>query len=58
MSNFLQVAGPSGQMTWIRGGPECLDAKNIEKAIDNRFSLLAFTFFLCFLLFFLDGGQC
>ncbi|KMT10985.1 hypothetical protein BVRB_5g112110 isoform D [Beta vulgaris subsp. vulgaris] len=30
-----KVAGPSGQMTWIPGGPECLDAKNIEKAIDN-----------------------
>jgi len=33
---FLQVAGPSGQMTWIRGGPQCLDAKNIAEAIDNR----------------------
>ncbi|XP_021730871.1 uncharacterized protein LOC110697799 [Chenopodium quinoa] len=30
-----KVAGPSGQMTWIRGGPECLDAKNITEAIDN-----------------------
>ncbi|CAO2839670.1 unnamed protein product [Amaranthus hypochondriacus] len=30
-----KVAGPSGQMTWIRGGPECLDAKNIAEAIDN-----------------------
>lgn len=31
-----QVAGPSGQMTWIRGGPKCLDADNITEAIDNR----------------------
>ncbi|KAL2900498.1 Protein tas, partial [Bienertia sinuspersici] len=30
-----KVTGPSGQMTWIRGGPECLDAKNISEAIDN-----------------------
>ncbi|XP_015575614.2 protein tas-like isoform X2 [Ricinus communis] len=30
-----KVAGPSGQMTWIRGGPESLDAKNITEAIDN-----------------------
>ncbi|XP_027345069.1 uncharacterized protein LOC113857412 [Abrus precatorius] len=30
-----KVAGPSGQMTWIRGGPKCLDATNITEAIDN-----------------------
>ncbi|KAG5025258.1 hypothetical protein JHK82_021164 [Glycine max] len=30
-----KVAGPSGQMTWIRGGPKCLDAANITEAIDN-----------------------
>ncbi|PON78470.1 Niemann-Pick C type protein [Trema orientale] len=30
-----KVAGPSGQMTWIRGGPKCLDARNIREAIDN-----------------------
>ncbi|KAF4357681.1 hypothetical protein F8388_007217 [Cannabis sativa] len=30
-----KVAGPSGQMTWIRGGPLCLDATNITEAIDN-----------------------
>ncbi|XP_042987840.1 protein tas-like isoform X5 [Carya illinoinensis] len=30
-----KVTGPSGQMTWIRGGPMCLDAWNITKAIDN-----------------------
>ncbi|XP_022155635.1 uncharacterized protein LOC111022719 isoform X2 [Momordica charantia] len=29
-----KVAGPSGEMTWIRGGPKCLDAKNIIEAID------------------------
>ncbi|RYQ90989.1 hypothetical protein Ahy_B09g096882 isoform B [Arachis hypogaea] len=33
--NFVQVAGPSGQMTWIRGGPKCLDGSNIIEAIDN-----------------------
>ncbi|CAN1235872.1 Protein tas [Linum perenne] len=32
-----KVAGPSGQMTWIRGGPSCLDAKNITDAIDSRY---------------------
>ncbi|KAI6674698.1 hypothetical protein NL676_002604 [Syzygium grande] len=30
-----KVSGPSGQMTWIRDGPMCLDAWNISKAIDN-----------------------
>ncbi|KAK9678048.1 hypothetical protein RND81_11G184600 [Saponaria officinalis] len=30
-----KVAGPSGQMTWIRGGPECLDEMNIAEAIDK-----------------------
>ncbi|KAL5053678.1 hypothetical protein RYX36_034360 [Vicia faba] len=30
-----KVAGPSGQMTWIRGGPKSLDATNIIQAIDN-----------------------
>ncbi|KAK4263326.1 hypothetical protein QN277_028756 [Acacia crassicarpa] len=30
-----KVSGPSGQMTWIRGGPKCLDARNISEAIDN-----------------------
>ncbi|XP_020216103.1 uncharacterized protein LOC109799863 isoform X2 [Cajanus cajan] len=30
-----KVAGPSAQMTWIRGGPTCLDAANITQAIDN-----------------------
>ncbi|WCJ21443.1 Voltage-gated potassium channel subunit beta-1 [Euphorbia peplus] len=30
-----KATGPSGQMTWIRGGPNCLDAKNITQAIDN-----------------------
>lgn len=30
-----KVAGPSGQMTWIRGGPACLDATNIRDAIDG-----------------------
>ena len=36
----LKVSGPSGQMTWIRGGPLCMDAKNIKEALDGRlFSL-------------------
>ncbi|XP_078441022.1 uncharacterized protein LOC144711001 [Wolffia australiana] len=30
-----KITGPSGQMTWIRGGPVCLDAKNILEAIDS-----------------------
>ncbi|XP_030532799.2 protein tas-like isoform X2 [Rhodamnia argentea] len=31
----MKVSGPSGQMTWIRDGPKCLDAWNISEAIDN-----------------------
>lgn len=34
-----QVAGPSGQMTWIRGGPASLDSRNIAEAIDGRWSI-------------------
>ena len=34
---LMQVTGPSGQMTWIRDGPKCLDARNIADAIDSRF---------------------
>ena len=30
-----KVAGPSGQMTWIRGGPAKVDAANIAAAIDG-----------------------
>ncbi|KIZ07247.1 Protein tas [Monoraphidium neglectum] len=30
-----KVAGPSGQMTWIRGGPASLDARNISEALDG-----------------------
>ncbi|XP_021993361.1 protein tas isoform X1 [Helianthus annuus] len=30
-----KVSGPSGQMTWIRGGPTSLDSRNIKEAIDN-----------------------
>lgn len=30
-----KVSGPSGQMTWIRGGPESLNARNITEAIDK-----------------------
>ncbi|XP_043718584.1 protein tas-like isoform X5 [Telopea speciosissima] len=32
-----KVTGPSGQMTWIRGGPKCLDASNIMEAIGNSY---------------------
>ncbi|KAF7121433.1 hypothetical protein RHSIM_Rhsim13G0018700 [Rhododendron simsii] len=32
-----KVTGPSGQMTWIRGGPKCLDARSITEAIDSRY---------------------
>lgn len=35
-SVFVQVSGPSGQMTWIRGGPMSLNTENILEAIDNR----------------------
>ncbi|XP_044347242.1 protein tas isoform X3 [Triticum aestivum] len=38
-----KVAGPSGQMTWIRGGPVALDSRNITEAIDSRISLLAYS---------------
>jgi aryl-alcohol dehydrogenase-like predicted oxidoreductase len=30
-----KVAGPAGEMTWIRGGKNHLDRKNIEAAIDG-----------------------
>ncbi|CAL9203257.1 unnamed protein product [Musa hybrid cultivar] len=30
-----KVTGPSGQMTWIRGGPKSLDANNILEAIND-----------------------
>ncbi|CAI9288642.1 unnamed protein product [Lactuca saligna] len=30
-----KVSGPSGQMSWIRGGPTSLDGRNIKMAIDN-----------------------
>ncbi|PIN13411.1 hypothetical protein CDL12_13967 [Handroanthus impetiginosus] len=30
-----KVSGPSGQMTWIRNGPESLDARNIAEALDK-----------------------
>lgn len=30
-----KVSGPSGQMTWIRGGPQSVDAINIKDAIDG-----------------------
>lgn len=33
---LIQVAGPSGQMAWIRDGPKSLDARNITEAIDSR----------------------
>lgn len=30
-----KAAGPSGQMTWIRGGPPALDGANITAAIEG-----------------------
>jgi len=35
-----KVAGPSGQMTWIRGGPHKVDAANIRAAIDGSLARL------------------
>ncbi|KAL5983977.1 hypothetical protein ACLOJK_018079 [Asimina triloba] len=32
-----KVAGPSGQMTWIRGGPNSVGADNILQAIDDSY---------------------
>uniref|UniRef100_A0A0E0J4Y9 NADP-dependent oxidoreductase domain-containing protein n=1 Tax=Oryza nivara TaxID=4536 RepID=A0A0E0J4Y9_ORYNI len=32
-----KVAGPSGEMTWIRGGPASLDSRNIAEAIDGSY---------------------
>ncbi|KAL2610741.1 hypothetical protein R1flu_029314 [Riccia fluitans] len=36
----IQATGPSGQMTWIRGGPPSLDARNIEEAINGSLKRL------------------
>lgn len=35
-----KVAGPSCQMTWIRGGPVALDPPNIRAAIDASLARL------------------
>ena len=35
-----KVAGPSGQMDWIRGGPERLDAANIRAAAEGSLARL------------------
>ena len=35
-----KVAGPSAQMTWIRGGPSSLSAKDILQALDSSLSRL------------------
>ncbi|KAI5082277.1 hypothetical protein GOP47_0002020 [Adiantum capillus-veneris] len=35
-----KVSGPSGQMTWIRGGPVCLNGKNIMDAVDGSLKRL------------------
>ncbi|KAL3690563.1 hypothetical protein R1sor_016872 [Riccia sorocarpa] len=35
-----KATGPSGQMTWIRGGPPSLDARNIEEAINGSLKRL------------------
>ncbi|XWS36237.1 hypothetical protein CRYUN_Cryun20dG0068300 [Craigia yunnanensis] len=35
-----KIAGPSGQMSWIRDGPKCLDARNIAEAVDSSLKRL------------------
>ncbi len=35
-----KVAGPSGQMVWIRGGPLRVDGPNIQAAVDGSLSRL------------------
>ncbi|GLI69759.1 hypothetical protein VaNZ11_014439 [Volvox africanus] len=35
-----KVAGPSGQMTWLRGGPHKVDAANIQQALDGTLQRL------------------
>lgn len=35
-----KVAGPSGQMEWIRDGPQSLSAKNITEAIEGSLTRL------------------
>ncbi|XWS76477.1 hypothetical protein CRYUN_Cryun01aG0179600 [Craigia yunnanensis] len=35
-----KVAGPSGQMSWIKDGPKCLDARNISEAADSSLKRL------------------
>ena len=35
-----KAAGPSAEMTWIRGGPPALDAKNIMAAIEGSLTRL------------------
>ena len=35
-----KVAGPSAQMTWIRGGPTSLSPKDILEAIDGSLTRL------------------
>lgn len=35
-----KATGPSGQMTWIRGGPSSLDGRNIKEAIDGSLKRL------------------
>lgn len=35
-----KACGPSGQMTWIRGGPAKVDAANITQAIDGSLKRL------------------
>jgi aryl-alcohol dehydrogenase-like predicted oxidoreductase len=35
-----KVAGPSAQMTWLRGGPHALDGPNIRAALDASLARL------------------
>lgn len=32
---MTKVAGPSGQMVWIRGGPHSLDRRNVLEAVEG-----------------------
>lgn len=40
MQIATKVAGPSAEMTWLRGGPVALDAPNILEAVEGSLSRL------------------
>ncbi|CAM6110692.1 unnamed protein product [Calypogeia fissa] len=51
-----KAAGPSGQMTWIRGGPVSLDARNIEEAINGSLTRLGCDYIDLYQLHWLIGA--